>query len=124
VISQALVEIMVENETEYNQLSILVRQVAKRMFLQGTGLTVNEWSEYARSMSHHLSEGDLEIQKVEEYLDRLRRLFDFMDVQETQAHRWAKHENNLESVIQSLDFRKTVVKDLITVIENQILPSI
>ncbi|MDV2988736.1 MAG: SDR family NAD(P)-dependent oxidoreductase [Dehalogenimonas sp.] len=113
-IAQALAEVMAEIEVEYERLSILVRQVAKRMFLQGTGLKVDEWRVYAFEMSQVLTDGVVDEVLTGDYLEKLGHLRDFLAAQEVEAQNWVKSDEDLISVVESLAFRRQVVNDLMS----------
>ncbi|MGI2336201.1 MAG: SDR family NAD(P)-dependent oxidoreductase [Dehalogenimonas sp.] len=113
-IAQAMAEVMVEYEDEYERLSILVRQVAKRMFLQGTGLKIDEWRTYAAEMSQVLTDGLEDEVLTSDYLDKLGHLHDFLAAQEAEAQNWVRNEEDLIMVVETLVFRRQVVNDLMT----------
>lgn len=84
-------EIVRTNIREYEEQNMLVRPVVKRMFQQGTGLKVEEWLAQAQAMTSRLERAvkdvragqmALDLASVESYLDRLRRMVDYITRQE------------------------------------------
>lgn len=117
-IAQALEKTMEAVAEEYEQLSIMVRPVAKRIFLQGTGMKTEEWRNYAAQIRHALTEGGKNENNAREYLDRLYKLHDFFAAQEVETQGWVKNQENLVTVVDTLAYRKQIVADLITLLKH------
>lgn len=101
---------------ELDEQSLFVRPIAKRMFQQGTGMTVTEWIDHAGGMSRRLER----IQGGEEaatapglatYIALLQRLADYLNKQQADARGWIKDPGALDAALAALATREATVRE-------------
>ena len=117
-IAQALEEVMAGLDDEYDDLSILVRAVAKRSFQQATGLKVDEWRAYAVEITQKLIGGTSGEAISDTDLENLGKLREFFTKQETEVNQWFKDPDELVAALDELTYRKQVVVDLMIALKQ------
>jgi NAD(P)-dependent dehydrogenase (short-subunit alcohol dehydrogenase family) len=114
VLNRQLEAILQANIKEYDEQSMFVRPVVKRMFKQGTGMTATEWLEQAQSMTNHLERlsrqnATLDPSRVITYIAQLKRLAVYIKKQEGDARGWIKDPKQLKEALEALHAREEIV---------------
>jgi hypothetical protein len=98
---------------EYDELSMFVRPVVKRMFQQGTGLKLEAWLAQAETMTRKLEgAGDGAALDGAAYRAQLERLGEFLVKQEADAKAYFKDPVRLRAALEGLRERQGVVRRL------------
>jgi NAD(P)-dependent dehydrogenase (short-subunit alcohol dehydrogenase family) len=100
---------------EFDEQSLFVRPIAKRMFQQGTGMAAMEWLDRAREMTGYLErlaagESGLDPSTVALYIAQLRRLADYLKKQGGDARGWIKDPEQLQAALAALQAREETVR--------------
>jgi hypothetical protein len=115
VLNRQVEAILQTNIKEYNEQSLFVRPIVKRMFQQGTGMTAVEWLNQAQEMTtqlERLSGGNvaLDSSRVATYIAQLQRLADYIKKQEGDARGWIKDPEKLKEALEALQTREATVR--------------
>lgn len=94
---------------EFSELNLLMRPVAKRMFRQDTGQTVEEWLRTAEAMTRDLERGLGHVGRGA-YLEQLRALGEHIAKQEASVPAWIKDPAAREVALASLRERRATVE--------------
>jgi hypothetical protein len=105
---------------EYDELSMFVRPVVKRMFQQGTGLKLEAWLAQAETMTRKLEgAGDGAALDCAAYRAQLERLGEFLVKQEADARGYFKDPVRLSAALDGLRERQGVVRRLREAMEER-----
>jgi NAD(P)-dependent dehydrogenase (short-subunit alcohol dehydrogenase family) len=126
-LNQQMEAIVLTNQREYAEQNMFVRPVVKRMFQQGTGLTVEAWVAQAEDMTRRLQQiatatpttagqSALDEMQLATYCASLQRMLAYITKQEGDARGWMKDPVQLHAALQALDERKQTVRQLIAVL--------
>jgi NAD(P)-dependent dehydrogenase (short-subunit alcohol dehydrogenase family) len=101
---------------EFDEQSLFVRPIAKRMFQQGTGLTAGGWLDQAREMRAYLERlqagaATLDMDRTALYIAHLQRLADYLKKQQGDARGWIKDPERLEAALTALQVREDTVRN-------------
>jgi NAD(P)-dependent dehydrogenase (short-subunit alcohol dehydrogenase family) len=112
-LNHQLEAIICENIQEYDALSMFQRPIVKRMFQQGTGLTVEAWLASAQDMSRSLASATpVQPSTLSAYVDQLKRMAVFIAKQERDAPGWMRDPQQLRMALEVLAERKATVQNL------------
>lgn len=112
-LNQKMEEIVRANQKEYESLSIFQKPIVKRMFQEGTGLTVEEWIARAEAMTRALESGTATAQMRADYIHLVRRMAAYIIKQESDVRGWFKDPKQLEIALAALAERKDVAQKLL-----------
>jgi NAD(P)-dependent dehydrogenase (short-subunit alcohol dehydrogenase family) len=120
-LNRQLVAILKTIAGEFDEQSLFVRPIAKRMFQQGTGMTTEEWLDCAQAMTthlEHLAAGTdmLDPSSLAGYRAQLDRLAGYLKKQEGDARGWIKDPEKLHAALEALAKREATVRQLGTVL--------
>jgi NAD(P)-dependent dehydrogenase (short-subunit alcohol dehydrogenase family) len=115
-------EILRTNIREYSELTMFQRPIVKRMFQQGTGLSVENWLTSAEEMTEWLDQqvagaGALDRARVSSYLAQLRKFAEFITKQESDARGWIRDPQKLVVALEALRERQALIRHLIELLE-------
>jgi NAD(P)-dependent dehydrogenase (short-subunit alcohol dehydrogenase family) len=107
--------ILQANIKEYDEQSMFVRPVVKRMFRQGTGMTATEWLGQAQNMTNYLERlsgqnATLNDSRITTYIAQLQRLAEYIKKQEGDARGWIKDPEKLNEALEALHARGETVR--------------
>jgi sugar (pentulose or hexulose) kinase len=112
-LNRALEGVLRAYASEYDQLSMFMRPIVKRMFQQGTGLKLEAWLAQAEAMTRRLEGGgDGAALGLAAYRAQLHRLGEFLVKQEADAKAYFKEPERLRAALEGLRERQGVVKRL------------
>lgn len=115
VLNRQVEAILQANIKEYDEQSMFVRPIVKRMFQQGTGMIAVEWLNQAQDMTNRLERlgeenATLEPYRVTTYIAQLQRLADYIKKQEGDARGWIKDPEKLKEALEALHTREETVR--------------
>jgi hypothetical protein len=121
VLNRQIEAILQENIEEYDDQSLFVRPVVKRMFQQGTGMTVLEWLKQAQGMTKQLerqteANAAFDPSSLATYIAQLGRLADYIKKQEADARGWIKDPEKLKAALAALHTREETVRKQVSVL--------
>jgi NAD(P)-dependent dehydrogenase (short-subunit alcohol dehydrogenase family) len=101
---------------EFDEQSLFVRPIAKRMFQQGTGITAEEWRDQAHVMTTYLERlvtdsAALDAERIGRYIAQLRRLADYLKKQKGDARSWIKDPAQLQAALTALQTREDTIRN-------------
>jgi NAD(P)-dependent dehydrogenase (short-subunit alcohol dehydrogenase family) len=101
---------------EFDEQSLFVRPIVKRMFQQGTGLTAAEWLGQLgeiRAYLEHVESGTatLDANRTSTYITELQRLADYLKKQQGDARGWIKDPEQLQAALTALRVREVTVRN-------------
>jgi hypothetical protein len=113
-LNRALEGVLRAYAREYDELSMFMRPIVKRMFQQGTGLKLEAWLAQAEAMTRRLEggAGDGSSLDLAAYRAQLERLGAFLVKQETDAKAYFKEPDRLRAALEGLKERQAVVQHL------------
>ncbi|BAS27794.1 SDR family NAD(P)-dependent oxidoreductase [Limnochorda pilosa] len=130
-LNERMEAIIEENVREYAELTAFQRPIVRRMFLQGTGLKVEEWLARAQEMTQRLRAAlaqeagtgspqlpGLAPRNLAAYADQLRRMCEYVGKQESQARGWIRDPQVLETALRALEERKVTSATLAALIQR------
>jgi len=108
---EAILETIIK---EFDEQSMFVRPIAKRMFQQGTGMTAVEWLNQAQAITTRLEQlaagnAALDPSSMAAYSAQLNRLADYLKKQEEDARGWIKDPQKLKEALEALETRQATV---------------
>jgi NAD(P)-dependent dehydrogenase (short-subunit alcohol dehydrogenase family) len=123
-LNQQMEAIVRTNQKEYDEQNMFVRPVVKRMFQQGTGLSVESWIAQAEDMTRRLQKSEtttgeqsaLDVSHLGIYITSLEHMLAYISKQEGDARGWMKDLARLQAALQALDLRKRTVQRLLAVL--------
>ena len=115
VLNRQLEATLQANIKEYDEQSMFVRPVVKRMFQQGTGMTATEWLRQTQDMTNYLERlsrqnETLKISRITTYILQLQRLAEYIKKQEGDARGWIKDPEKLKEALEALHAREETVR--------------
>jgi NAD(P)-dependent dehydrogenase (short-subunit alcohol dehydrogenase family) len=112
-LNRALEGVLRAYAREYDELSMFMRPIVKRMFQQGTGLKLEAWLAQAEAMTRKLERGgDGAALDLAAYQAQLARLGEFLVKQEADAKAYFKEPERLRAALEGLKERQGVVRRL------------
>jgi hypothetical protein len=122
-LNQELEGIVAAIAREYAELTLFQRPIVKRMFQQGTGLSVEGWLTDAREMGQLLQamtqgEATPAAERLRDYTARIRRLAAYHQKQEADARGWFKDPEKLRIALEALRARRLTAEELATTLEK------
>ena len=108
---------------EFDEQSLFVRPIAKRMFQQGTGMSAGEWLGRAQVMTtclEHVADGTTPLASsgLADYRAELDRLANYLRKQQGDARGWIKDPEKLRAALEALAARETTVRQLATMLSQ------
>jgi NAD(P)-dependent dehydrogenase (short-subunit alcohol dehydrogenase family) len=122
-LNQELEGIIAAIAKEYAELTLFQRPIVKRMFQQGTGLSVEDWLTSASDMGRLLQaaaqgEAAPPVERLRDYATRLRRLAAYHQKQEADARGWFKDPEKLRVALEALRARRRTSEELADTLEG------
>jgi hypothetical protein len=127
VLNRQVEDIVRTNRQEYDSFPLFVRPIAKRMFQQGTGMSIEDWITHSREMSKCLeriahngkNHAPSDASLLQEYGAQLKRMADFIGKQETEISGWFKDPQQLKAAQNALRERKATVLKLVELLNGE-----
>lgn len=116
-LNRELAEIVRAYAAEFDTLNMLMRPVAKRMFKQDTGLSIEDWGLLTRDMTEAFASGTSDL-RIGEYATRLTRLARHIGKQEAQIPGWIKNPDDLDAALEALRHRRGTAERLVTLLRQ------
>jgi NAD(P)-dependent dehydrogenase (short-subunit alcohol dehydrogenase family) len=116
-LNRELEDILGAYAKEFGELNILMRPVAKRMFRQDTGMTVEDWQLKAQAMTRILESGN-RTSELDAYTIQLGRLAEHIAKQEATVPTWIKDPQARQLALNGLQRRRETVEKLASILAS------